>query len=387
MTLRRERIRISAERRIALRRSYSHTQPMVAPASVVVLTLALTACGGEPPAASQIAERTFVVETIATTAQDIRVTVDAVGTIAASERADLRPQVDGVLAAILFEEGADVAQGDLLLRLDDRKATARLRVAEAALASAEARLRLLEQRLKRQKRLFADRLISEQEYEAVDAEYSEVAASAREQEAAVTLAQRELDEYGIAAPFAGRIGERLVDVGNYVSEGTLLAVLMRTDPAHVLMKVPDRFADRIAIGTKVDIATGSSNTSVGGTVDFIDPRVDPSTRMLSLRASVANPDERLLHGQFVQISVLVEERAAQVVIPEEAVLSAAGNTWVFVVNEGLAERRNVTLGERRPPTVEILDGVTVGEVVVVGGQHRLRDGARVSTVEPPSGGS
>jgi len=327
-----------------------------------------------------------VVETAVTKLSDIRVTVDAVGTVRASEEAEIRPQVDGVLAQIYFEEGARVERGDMLLRLDDRKADARLSVAHAALDSAQARLTLLEQRLARYKRLFADHLISQEEFESIDAEHAEAAASLREEAAAVTLAQRELDEYHITAPFDGRMGERLVDVGNYVSEGTLLAILMRTDPIEVVIKIPDRYAESVGPGTQVAITASAAQQAVHGEIDFVDPRVDPSTRMLSLRASVANPGQHLLHGQFAQASVLVEERKAQVVIPEEAVLSAAGNTWVFVIHDGVAERRDVRLGERRPPVVEVLAGVGANETIVVGGQHRLRDGARVTDAQPLANG-
>jgi membrane fusion protein (multidrug efflux system) len=348
----------------------------------------LAACGGEPPEAGPIPERSFIVETALTQRGDIRVTVDAVGTVQASEEAEIRPQVNGILAEILFEEGALVERGDILLRLDDRKAAARLSVAQAALDSAEARLKLLEQRLERHRRLFDDRLISEEEFESIEAEHSEAAASVREEAAAVTLAQRELDDYHMEAPFEGRMGEHLVDVGNYVPQGMLLAVLMRTDPIEVVIKIPDRYADRIGHGTPVTITTSSGDKPVRGEIDFVDPRIDPSTRMLSLRASVPNPRQRLLHGQFAQATVQIEERMQQVVIPEEAVLSAAGNTWVFVVRDGIAERRDVTLGERRTPLVEVLAGVADGETIVVGGQHRLRDRARVTDAKPAeSGGS
>jgi membrane fusion protein (multidrug efflux system) len=348
--------------------------------------LALAACGGEPPSAGPIRERSFVVETAPTELSDIRVTVDAVGTVQASEEAEIRPQVDGILAEIFFDEGARVARGDMLLRLDDAKAAARVSVAQAALDSAGARLKLLENRLARHRRLFSDHLISDEEFESIEAEHSEAAASMREEAAALTLAQRELDDYYIRAPFSGRMGERLVDVGNYVSQGMLLAVLMRTDPIQVVLKIPDRYADRVGPGTPVTIVASSNDDAVRGEIDFVDPRVDPSTRMLSLRASVPNPKQRLLHGQFAQVTVQIEERERQVVIPEEAVLSAAGNTWVYVVHDGVAERRDVTLGERRPPVVEVLDGVGADETIVVGGQHRLRDGAHVTDAKPLAGG-
>jgi membrane fusion protein (multidrug efflux system) len=356
--------------------------------SIGVSAMALVAicgCSDDSPSAGTIPERTFLVETAETITEDIRVTIESVGTVHASEEAQIRPQVDAVIAEILFEEGSNVEQGDLLIRLDDRKAQAKLEVAQAALDSARARERLRKQRLARHKSLVAEKLISDEAYESIEAEYQEAEATVREESAAVTVAERELDEYHLTAPFSGTVGERLVDVGNYISSGTILTVLLKTDPLEVAFKAPDRHASDIRLGTQVTIATSGGENLVEGVTDFIDPRVDPATRMLSLRASVDNTGGGLRHGQFVQVSILVNERSNQVVIPEEAILSASGNTWAFIVKNGIAERREVTLGQRRPPKVEILDGISAGETIVVGGQHRLHDGVSVKSVNADEG--
>jgi membrane fusion protein (multidrug efflux system) len=321
-----------------------------------------------------------LVETAEIQTEDVRITIDAVGTVRASEEAEIRPQVDGVIAEILFKEGKDVERDALLVRLDDRKARAKLNLAEAARDSARAKLQLSKQRLTRHESLIADKLISDEEFESIESEYQEAEARLREEQATVTLAERELDEYHLRAPFSGTVGEKMLDVGNYVSSGTILTILMRTDPLEVAFRAPDRHSADIRVGTEVSIVPSSGGKPVEGMIDFIDPRVDPSTRMLSLRASVANSGGELLHGQFVQVTILVDERHGQVVIPEEAVLSAAGDTWAFVVADGIAERRDVTLGERRSSMVEILDGIEPGDTVVVGGQHRLHNGVRVKPV-------
>lgn len=351
-------------------------------AGAVVVAVSVSSCGNEPPSASPIPERTFLVETTEARTKDIRVTINAVGTVEASEEARIQPQVDAVIAEILFEEGAVIPSGAMLVRLDDRKAQAKRALALAALDSAKAKLKLRAQRLDRHKALIAEKLISDEEFESIEAEYQEAEAGVREGAAALTLAERELDEYHLRAPFSGTVGERIVDVGNYVTSGTTLTVVIATDPIEVSFRAPDRYAEEIRTGTEVTIARSGSGMTIDGIIDFVDPRVDASTRMLSLRASVDNPDNRLLHGQFVQVSILVAERANQVIIPEEAILSASGNNWAFVVKDGIAERREITLGERHPPTVEILEGIEAGNTIVVGGQHRLRDGVSVKPVEP-----
>ncbi len=210
-------------------------------------------------------------------------------------------------------------------------------------------------------------------------------AAVREQEAGVELARRELDDYHVRAPFDGVVGARLVDEGNYVETGTPLVILQQTDPVDIVFQVPDKFAAELRLGARVRVRTRDGGRPLEGELAFIDPRIDESTRMLSVRARLPNPDGRLRAGQLVDAEMLLDVRRGQVVVPEEAILAAGGRTWVFVVNGGRAERRDVTLGERLPPHVEVLSGVDADETIVVAGQHRLRDGAEVEA--RPRGGA
>lgn len=326
-----------------------------------------------------------MVEAIVATAADVDVVIDGVGVVRASERAEIRPQVDGTVAEVLFAEGALVKANDLLVRLDDAKAQAKLDLQRAALDSAEARLRLAEQRLRRGRQLIAEDLISREAFEELESEHLAAAAAVREQGAAVTLAARELDEYHLRAPFAGTVGRRLVDVGNYVERGDPIVVLMQTDPVEIEFQVPDQHAIRLRPGLPVDIAPTSGGSSETATLSFINPRVDPTTRMLDLKATGPNPDGRLRDGQFVGVKLLLEVRRSQVFIPEEAVISTAGALGVYVIEEGVARRRDVVVGVRQPPNVEILEGVAAGETVVIGGQHRLHEGSRVAILGAEGG--
>ncbi len=355
-------------------------------AAVALLCCAALACGRESPSAGATAERAHTVETVIAGTQDVHVNLQAVGIVRASEKAEIRPQVDGIVAEILYAQGSRVEQGELLVRLDDRKPEARLALAKAALDSARARLRVAEQRLARNRRLIADELVSQEEFDSVEADYLAAAANAREQEAAVTLAARELEDYHLHAPFSGTVGERLVDVGNYVEQGTALVVLIKTDPIEVELKVPDRHARELTTETTVRIESSSEAAPITGRLSFIDPRVDPSTRMLALRAEAVNSDGALRDGQFVQVTVLVGTRKRQVVVPEEAILFSEGKTWIFVVADGRALRREVSVGERLSPNVEVLSGLATDETVVIGGQHRLENGARVESRPAGSAG-
>jgi membrane fusion protein (multidrug efflux system) len=354
------------------------------------LALALTflhACSNSDPAAAPTAETAVQVETAVATSERIEVKLEAVGIVEASEEAEIRPQVDATVAAVLFEEGGRVAEGDLLVRLDDAKPLAKLDLARASLDSAKARLRLADQRLARGRQLISQDLISKEAFEQLESEQLAAAALAREQDAAVTLAARELDDYHIKAPFAGTVGARLVDVGNYVEQGTALVVLMKTDPVDVEFKLPDQNAEKVSVGTPVRVSPPAVPDSVDGTIAFVNPRVDPVTRMLDLKATVPNASGLLRDGQFVEVTLVVEIRDDRAVIPEEAVMTLAGQLSVYVVEDGIARMRAVEPGVRMPPRIEIVSGIAPGDTVVIGGQHRLTDGARVADVAPRAGGA
>ncbi len=355
--------------------------------ALLAALLTLGSCANDSRSTALAPERVYNVETAVVDTTDIHITVEAVGTAEASEEAELRPQADGLVAELLFDEASRVKRGELLIRLDDRKAAARLALAEAVLDSTQAKRELAEQRLRRQRELLDEELVSAEDFDTAQAEELAAAASVREQQAAVALAQRELEDYYIRAPFSGLIGERLVDIGNYAERGSLLAVVMRVDPIHIVFKVADRYASSMHSGIPVTIVTAAGGDVVNAAITFVDPRIDPNTRMLTLRASAANADQRLRPGQFVQVSALLEVHERQVAIPEEAVLSESGRSWAYVVEDGVAHRRELSLGERRPPLVEVISGISAGEILVVGGQHRLSSGSRVSALELSDGGA
>ncbi len=355
----------------------------------LLMTVGLGGCSNSDPAAAPDIESSIRVETAVAASERVEVKLEAVGLIEASEEAEIRPQVDGTVAAVLFQEGGLVAAGELLVRLDDAKPVAKLDLARAALDSAKAGLRLAEQRLRRGRQLISQDLISKEAFDQLESEQLAAAASVREEDAAVTLSARELDDYHIRAPFAGTVGARLVDVGNYVPKGTALVVLMKTDPVDVEFKLPDQNAEKVRVGTAVRVSSPAVAAMVDAVVAFVNPRVDPTTRMLDFKATAPNADSLLRDGQFVEVTLVLEVRENRAVIPEEAVMTLGGKLTVYVVEDGTARQRPVELGVRMSPRIEVTSGVMPGEVVVVGGQHRLTDGARVATAgpEPDAGGA
>jgi membrane fusion protein (multidrug efflux system) len=345
---------------------------------------AVAGCGNEAPSAAPPTERILKVEVAIAALETVNVKLNAVGNVRASAEAVIRPQVDGVVAEIAYSQGGSVSAGDLLIRLDDAKADARVSLAQASVDSARARLKLAEQRLARGRSLIAEKLVSQEAFDRLEAEFTAAEAEVREEKAALTLAERQLADYYIRAPFDGVVGARLVDLGNFVQNGDELVVLMKTHPVEVEFKVPDRYMHRIQMGTDARISSSTGGPSVKAHVSFIDPRVDPTTRMLNLRLEVDNEDDTFKPGQFVKVEALVEQRTSQVVVPEEAIILAGGRTWVFVIEDDRAAKRAVEVGQRTPGKVEILEGIATGDRLVIGGQHRLAEGSRVEIVTDDS---
>jgi membrane fusion protein (multidrug efflux system) len=346
------------------------------------VVLGLAGCGeSATPGAASTGEpaKALLVDMAKAETRDFDITIDAVGTAYASGQVDIRPQVDGTLVAAPFVEGESVTEGQVLVRLDDSKARASVALTEAHLDSARARLSVSTERLGRARKLQAEDLVSREEFSTLESEQKAAAASVREHEASLRLAQRNLEDYTLKAPISGKVGIRLVDTGNYIESGTIITTIVAADPLEVLFTVPSKSMQGIEVGQPAEIRdTDTARTVLGhGKIRVVDPRVDTGTRMVSVKALVPNADGRLKAGQFVGITLVREHREDAVVVPEDAVIPYAGKTFLFVVSDGRASRREITLGERLPEVVEVTAGLKAGETIVTRGQHRLADGAVV----------
>ncbi len=349
---------------------------------LLVMGLALAGCGDSaaPGAASTgDSAAALLVDMARVETRDFDVTLDAVGTAYASGQVDVRPQVDGTLVSAPFVEGEAVTEGQVLIQLDDSKARASLALVVAHLDSAKARFSVATERLARARKLAAEDLVSREEFSTLESEQKAAAASVREHEAGVRLAERNLEDYTLKAPISGKVGIRRVDTGNYIESGTIVTTIVADDPLEVLFTVPSKSMQGIEVGQAAQIRdTDTARSVLGhGRIRVIDPRVDTESRMVSIKALVPNADGRLKAGQFVGITLVREHRDDAVVVPEDAVIPYAGKTFLFVVADGRASRREIVLGERLPEVVEVRSGLKAGETIVTRGQHRLADGARV----------
>lgn len=313
--------------------------------------------GGAPPAMPvevAVAQRDTVVDAI-----------DATGQIEALQSIELRPEVEGRLVAILVAEGRIVERGTPLFKVDD----AELR---AQVARAEADRDLARQSLARTRELLAQKASSPSELEKAEA-------TARATQAELDLLSVRLDRTTVRAPFGGVVGRRLVSLGDYVTSQQPLITLQTYDPQRAVFEVPERFAERLAVGQRVGFRVAAlPGREFTGVVDFVDPVVRLPGRTITAKARVANPRRELQMGMFIEARLATAVRPNAVVVPEDAVLSLQGARVVWVVTPAArATRREVVLGVRTPGFVEITKGIDAGEQVVVGGAERLGEGVPV----------
>jgi membrane fusion protein (multidrug efflux system) len=289
----------------------------------------------------------------------------ATGQIEAMQSIELRPDVEGRIAQILVREGAFVAAGTPLFKVDD----AELR---AQVARAEADRDLARQSLVRTKDLLVQRASSQSELERAEA-------TARGNEAAVSLLKVRLARTTVRAPFAGVVGQRFVSLGDYVKTDSRLVTLQTVSPQRAVFQVPERYADRLKPGQQVTFRVAAlQGQEFAGRVDFVDPVVQLPGRTIMVKAVTANPKRVLQSGMFIEARLATAVRPYAIVIPEDAIVALQGSTFVWVINQGKATRRPVDIGVRTPGFVEARSGVEPREQVVVGGQERLGEGAPVN---------
>ncbi len=293
------------------------------------------------------------------------------GTIRANEEVDLVSETAGIVETILFEEGSPVEKGQILVQIDNVELQAqRDRVIY--------RLRLAEIREQRQNELRSQGVASEQDYDMAASELNVLRAELR-------LIEAQIEQTSIRAPFAGIVGLRFVSEGSFVTPQTRIARLQDLDPVKVDFRVPETYAGRIATGSQVDFRVKGSPEGRVATIYAIEPRVDPETRSLLIRARAPNPRGALFPGAFADVTLTVGEVRDALVVPSLAVIPELGGRKVFVVENGRAQPRSVETGIRTDKEVQITSGLEPGAVVIVSAIQRLRPDLPVATTELSAG--
>src|SRR5690606_1575531 len=298
---------------------------------------------------------TRVVSVVTTEAvvKPIGIEIEAVGTARANESVEITSKTSNVITAIRFAEGEEVKRGQILVELDADEVRAELAEAQAALADARSQY-------ERSRELRASQVLSA-------AQLGQAEAALNANLARVAAAEARLADTVIRAPFDGRTGFRRVSVGSYVSPGTVITTLDDTSRIKLDFTVPETYLYLLRRGLPIAASTtGLPGREFFGEVTNLDSRVDPVTRSIPVRAELPNDDGLLRAGMFMTVRVEGDVVPA-LVVPEEAIVPEQGRTYVFVVANERAERREVRIGKRRPGEVEVTDALAEGERVVVEG--------------------
>ncbi len=403
---------------------------------LAVVALAGAACGSKASKAEQAnttTTTTTTTEVVVTTApaitRELPRFLEATGSLAADEQTDVAPSIAGKVVEVGVELGSYVRQGQLIVRLDSvdnrirlEQTLAQLEQAKAAVRQAEEKInlrpgqnfdpakvadvnaarvtwQLAETQLRRQERLLESGDVSRSAYDQQRAqrdllrEQYEVALNKARQDYAAVLsaragvsnaesqvaaARRNLSYAVVFSPINGYVSDRPADLGEYVSPSTKVATVVKTNPLRVRIDVPEQAITAIQVGQSVSVSVSAyPDRNFGGRVHHVAPSVTPNSRTMTVEAEVENNDGLLKPGQFATIRILQPQTSPAVLVPLRSVRAESGTNYVFVINNGRAEKRIVQLGQAESDLVEVKSGLASGEQVATSNVELLNDGSPV----------
>jgi RND family efflux transporter MFP subunit len=355
------------------------------------------------------ADEAIPVEVVKAEEGAISAFVSSTANLKARRDVELAARAEGVVREVLVEEGDLVKEGQVLCRLDDRLVRIRLESTEQKLAQArlqhdKARIRHEKAatqiannstEVQRSEKAFAEGLVSEKEVDdlrykvaelqhdrdVAQSEQKEFGHHVEELEAELAQVKYDLSQTQMVAPFSGYITERKVELGQTVRNLDPLFRLGAFSPLEADVHLSERDARRVRPGQKADISLGAGSEHAEGEVLRISPVVDNSTGTVKVTLTVQPPSRLFKPGAFVRADIETDSREKTTLIPKRALVQQDGQTFVFVTEGEQAKRREVKLGYESGGAVEIVEGVKLGENVVVAGQGSLKEGSKIKEVQ------
>jgi len=311
-----------------------------------------------------------------TLSEDIR----ASGDLEAQFHTEIAAEVDGRVTELALDEGAFVEAGTIVIEIDPERRKLDLAAAEAKLAQARANLRKERSQTARIRELRSESVSSIQQLEEAETMLALAKSSVSAEEAAVGVARRAVGDSSVAAPFAGMIARRSVELGEFVQKGTTLYELVSLNPLEAIFSLTELDTERVRVGQNIEISVGAFPDRVfSGVVSFVSPTVDPSTRTLRIKAQVDNSHGLLRPGLFARISLGVAERQNVLMVPAESVIQRVGGASVYRVlamegNDARVERVPVETAASDGAFVEVRGALRAGDQIVRRGHGGLSDG-------------
>lgn len=300
--------------------------------------------------------------------QELENTISVTGSILANESVQLSPELAGMITRINFTEGQFVKKGQPLVYLNDDELRAQLERLNYT-------RKLYEQSENRQRQLLEREAISQEEY---DIALNELNTNLSD----LKIVEAQLAKSVIRAPFNGIIGLRQVSEGSYVGPADQIATLVNIDPVKIEFSVPERYANEVGVGDKVNFSR-SEDAVKGkvGEVYAVEPRINTETRTLTMRALSENEDRKLLPGMFVRIKLILDVNDNSIMIPAQSLIPEMEGYKVFVVENGKAVEKKVSAGIRTENMVEVTEGIAQGDSVLTTGIMQVKNGSPVQVTE------
>ncbi len=305
--------------------------------------------------------------------------LETTGSLRADREVVISSEVEGILQAIAVEEGDAVRKGQLLAQIRDTDYRLDLARAEAALRQAEASLANTRSEYARKDALYAEELITRQQYDDVSTRVALAEADLARAQATAAIAQERLARTKIYSPLVGAVKEKKVNVGDYVRNSVPLFAVIKIDPLKLVFTVAEKDIARLKVGQTVTFTVEAAGVqSFQGRLSLLYPHLEERTRTLQVEATVPNSDRALRPGLFARVRIQTGKPYEALVIPATSLLYDGPTIRVFVAEDGIARERIIQTGGRFGEVVEVTEGLSENEQVVVVGQNNLSEGVKLN---------
>ena len=314
---------------------------------------------GPPPA--------LPVKAVRVSLSTLKESLSVSGTIYPDEEVVVASEVSGKVIGIYFEEGTRIAKGKLLVKIDDSEL-------KASLKKVKYQIELAGQQENRKKKLLEIGGISQEDYDQSLTNYNTL-------ESEQQLIEVQIRKTEIRAPFSGTIGIRELSLGSYVNPGTSIANMVKTHPVKIEFSIPEKYSSRIPVNANISYTLEGIKGAFSGKVYAKNTSIDMETRTLLLKARSPNPKGIIIPGAFANVDIFLKEYENALMVPTEAVIPEQGGQKVFLAKGGKAQAQPISVGIRQADQIQILEGVSSGDTVILTGQLQLQPGASINISE------
>ena len=285
------------------------------------------------------------------------------GSIEANEQVEIRSEVSGIVESINFQEGSNVAKGQILFKVNDIELRAQL-------GQARTKEGLAFENERRAKLLLQKEAISQEEYDIARADLKSAQAQSQ-------LISAKIGKTSVRAPFSGKIGLRSISPGTYITPSILVAKLVNTGKLKITFSIPEKYASQVKMNSNLSFTVSGSNAKYLATVYAIEPAVETATRTLQVRAIAENKDGKLLPGTYANVELPLDIIKDAIVVPTEAIIPIQGGKKVFISNHGKAKEMMVETATRTDASILVLSGLKAGDTLVTSGVMSLKEDAKI----------